>query len=57
MRGETEAQEQLFYTFTSWEEVIPEDHPLRPIKRVADARLKQMGPLFDAAYSSWQLAD
>ena len=34
------------------EEQVPEDHPLREIKKLADAALKRMDRTFDRMYSN-----
>ena len=33
------------------EDRVPKDHPLRGIKKLADAALAEMSPLFDEMYS------
>lgn len=35
----------------SAEDRVPQDHPLRPIKALADAALEQLSPLFDEIYA------
>jgi transposase len=49
MRGKTTKQRQLFHTF-QMEDVVPEDHPLRGIKKRVDSHLKAMSKEFDEAY-------
>ncbi len=49
MRGRVERQQSMFVAF-DLEQHIPEDHPLRPIKRWCDALLAGMSRDFDAAY-------
>ena len=49
MRGEDQQQHELF-SYGSLEERVPEDHPLRPIRVMADAALKDMSGRFDAIY-------
>jgi transposase len=51
MRGKTELQSALFFAI-NLEERVRADHPLRPIKRAVDAILREMGPLFEGAYST-----
>jgi len=34
------------------ESVVPSDHPIREIKRLCDAALRELGPTFDAMYGS-----
>jgi len=50
MRGRVSGQPTFFLT-VNLESDIPADHPLRPIKKRADAILKDMRRDFDAAYS------
>jgi transposase len=49
MRGDEEQQEG-FIVFESLEDRVPEDHPLRPIRRIVDRALREMSPLFDSLY-------
>ena len=35
----------------SVESRVPQDHPLRPVKALADAALKRLSPVFDAMYA------
>jgi len=49
MRGEDLQQHELF-SYGSVEERVPCDHPLRPIRTMVDAALKEMSPRFDAIY-------
>jgi transposase len=49
MRGEDQQQHQLF-TYGSIEDRIPEDHPLRLIRVMVDAALKQMSGRYDEIY-------
>lgn len=50
MRGRLGDQDLLFYTINVESRIRP-DHPLRSLKRIIDAILTQMSPLFAAAYS------
>lgn len=50
MRGHTDPQGALFYTMDV-EAMVPEDHPLRGIKRRVDAELGRLRPAFERAYS------
>jgi transposase len=50
MRGTTPAQPD-FLTVVNLNSVVPSDHPLRAIKRQADAVLQKLSPLFDALYA------
>jgi transposase len=46
MRGDEEQQESLI-VFSSLEDRVPADHPLRTIRRLVDTALREMSPLFD----------
>src|SRR5262249_46677771 len=50
MRGKPQAQPD-FLTVINLNATVPEDHPLRPIKRHVDAVLRKLSPLFDALYA------
>src|SRR6476619_4730405 len=50
MRGEIDPQIGLL-TLTTPEKRVPADHPIREIKRLADAALKELDPVFDAMYA------
>ena len=50
MRGHVDRQQQMFVAL-NLEEKIPQDHPLRPIKRWCDQVLASMRWDFEAAYS------
>lgn len=50
VRGNANLQNPMFFVANT-EERLPKTHPLRAIKRRADDVLKQMGRVFDAAYS------
>jgi len=50
MRGQTDGQSQMFLMI-NLEQKVPLDHPLRGIKRRADAILGRMRSDFEAAYS------
>lgn len=49
MRGADEHQDELF-SYGSLEERVPADHPLRPIRIMADAALKRLSGRFDEIY-------
>ncbi len=49
MRGNPKLQNPMFFVANT-EERLPENHPLRAIKRRADEVLKQMQRAFDNAY-------
>lgn len=50
MRG-TDHQQADMYSYISAEVRIRADHPLRPIREMADAALKNMSERFDAMYA------
>jgi transposase len=50
MRGELEDSEGMFSYITPAQRV-PKDHPLRPIRAMVDAALKEMSPTFQRLYS------
>jgi transposase len=50
MRGQARSQPE-FLTLLSPESVVPQDHPLREIKRRVDEVLRQMSPLFHRMYA------
>lgn len=50
MRGRTDLQGSVFYAINV-EKLVPADHPLRGIRRLADEELKRLSPKFEAAYS------
>ena len=49
VRGDEERQESIIL-FSSLEDRIPADHPLRDIRRVVDRALRDLSPLFDGLY-------
>ncbi len=51
MRG-TDQQQSSMFSYISAEQRVPKDHPLRPIRAMADAALGQLEPCFDAIYAS-----
>src|SRR6516225_6578597 len=50
MRGDDQEQTHL-YSYISPEQRVPQDHPLRPVRRMVDAVLKRLSPRFDALYA------
>jgi transposase len=51
MRGDDNLQEGIF-SYISPEKRVPEDHPLRPIRKMVDEILKEMSPQFAKLYSN-----
>jgi transposase len=51
MRGRTKAQASML-AFVDPETLIPANHPLRTIKRFADAALSELSPVFDQVYAA-----
>lgn len=51
MRGRIDRQAPIFATI-NLEELVPQDHPLRAIKKMADAALTQMSRTLTAAYAA-----
>jgi transposase len=50
MRGEDRNQSAMF-SYVSPERRVPKDHPLRPIREIVDAALKELSPRFEEMYS------
>ena len=50
MRGQVDRQREMFYVL-DLEALVPETHPLRAIKKRADAELRGLRPHFDRAYA------
>jgi transposase len=50
MRGEAPRTEALF-SYLSPAQRVPKDHPLREVRRIADAALKELSPVFSGMYS------
>ena len=50
MRGHDHKQEQM-YSYISREERVPQEHPLRGIRRIADEVMKGLSPRFARMYS------
>jgi transposase len=50
MRGDDDRQGAM-WSYVSAEDRIPADHPLRPIREMADAALRELSPLFESLYS------
>lgn len=50
MRGDDTKTEAMFY-YLSPESMVPQDHPLRPIRKMVDQALAELSPEFDKMYS------
>ena len=50
MRGDDEQSGHLF-SYVSPEQRVPTDHPLRAIRRMTDAALRELRPALDGLYS------
>ena len=46
MRGK-DIQQSAMFSYVSPEERVPADHPLRPVRQMADLALKALSPVFD----------
>ena len=51
MRGEVTKQQSMLM-LRSAEDVVSKDHPLRRVKALADAALKELSPVFEGMYAS-----
>lgn len=51
MRGD-EKRQGAMWSYIPLEQRIPEDHPLRPVRRMVDRALRDMSPEFDRLYSA-----
>jgi transposase len=51
MRGDDEQQMGVF-SYVSPEQRIPQDHPLRPLRAMADEALRELGPRFNKMYAN-----
>jgi hypothetical protein len=50
MRGDDEIPESMF-SYVLPEQRVPQDHPLRPIRAMVDAVLKELSPRFARLYA------
>ena len=50
MRGKPQAQPD-FLTVINLKQCVPAEHPLRAVKRLVDAVLHKLSPLFDELYA------
>lgn len=50
MRG-ADIQQSTMFSYLSPEQRVPEDHPLRPIRKMVDEALQKLSPQFDEMYS------
>lgn len=51
MRGKRETQSSML-VLMSPEDLVPKDHPIRRIKKLADEALRELSPVFDEMYAS-----
>jgi transposase len=51
MRGKDHQQSGMF-SYISAEQRVPQEHPLRAIRAMADAALGELGPRFEAIYAT-----
>jgi len=51
MRGDTARQANILLALTP-DQVVPADHPIRPIKRMVDAALARLSPRFERMYAA-----
>ena len=51
MRGNEQVQDEMFSYITPAQRV-PQSHPLRPIRQMVDAALRELSAEFEAMYSS-----
>jgi transposase len=47
----TDTKQQVFFSFKSIEDRIPQDHPIRPLKRLVDQALESLSGDFNRLYS------
>src|SRR5580693_7493499 len=52
MRGQDRQQSAMF-SYVSPEERVPAEHPLRPIRAMADIALKGLSPVFNQMYAAF----
>jgi hypothetical protein len=50
MRGDERIQDGMF-SYVSLEQRVPQDHPLRAVRKLVDAVLGALSPEFDALYA------
>lgn len=51
MRG-SDTQQQMLFSYLSPEARVPQNHPLRPIREMADTALKALSPIFRELYAT-----
>lgn len=51
MRGE-DRQQPMMWSYISAEERVPQDHPLRPMRKIVNEVLRDLSPLFERLYSN-----
>ena len=50
MRGDERVQDGMF-SYVSLEQRVPQDHPLRAVRKLTDTVLRTLSPEFDALYA------
>ena len=50
MRGSEQIQDAMF-SYISAAQRVPQDHPLRPVRKMVDEALKELSPKFERMYS------
>ena len=50
MRGDERIQDGMF-SYVSLEQRVPQDHPLRAVRKLTDAVLRTLSPELDALYA------
>jgi transposase len=51
MRGEQDRQVQMLLGVVA-DDLVPQDHPIRAIRRIVDGALRELSPLFDQMYAA-----
>jgi transposase len=47
-----DTQQSAIFSYLSPEDRVPADHPLRPVRRMADVALEALSPVFDRMYAA-----
>ena len=51
MRGEQDRQVEMLLGVVA-DDLVPQDHPIRAIRRIVDRALRELSPLFDQMYAA-----